>query len=636
MKKYISLLLVLAMVLSFVPAAAFAADAAYYVAGTASLCESNWNCSDPGNKMELNEEGLYEKLFHSVPAGNHEFKITDGTWDHSWGKNGGSANYTFSTTESHDVTITFNATTKEIQVALSDPTSKPVDESVAYYVAGSGGLCGAEWDPGYEGAKLTRGADGLYTKLFKNVPAGTYEFKITAGDWTRNWGQNGVADGQNIKFTTTEEKHVLITFNADTKAISYEIKDLIVEELFVIAGTEELCGTGWSPENMDNKMSLNTATGLYEKYFFSVPAGTHQFKVTNGTWDQSWGKDGGSDNYEFVTEGVNNVFVTFNAETKEITVELIEVAYYSVAGSDGLCGQGWTPEYAPNKMFLDVDGLYKKVFKSVPAGTHEYKITDGSWSNNWGADGVKDGTNITFTTDDVYNVTITFDPETKLSTQILSEATAPDAPPAPDTGDIELRVHYYRPDGDYSNWEVHMWNGVETLSSTRKFADETVSYEGKEWKVATYFADASDVWVGFIIKTPSWTKDPDGDRKIDISNVTGGVVNVYAVSGSALEDFVTDKSQATLGAKVTAAIYNYKDSTITVTVSYPLENATIDTFRLEGPDGQMTISAIEVIDEYNYKLTYEGIIDELNVYTLYYNDVPCKVTIPNTYSTSEF
>ena len=632
MKKCISLLLVLVMVLSCVPVAVFAEDAAYYVAGTASLCESNWNCSDPGNKMTLNEDGLYEKLFHSVPAGNHEFKITDGTWNNSWGKNGGSANYTFATTEVQDVTITFNASTKEINVTLSEATDKPVDESVAYYVAGSAGLCGAEWDPGFEGAKMTRGTDGLYTKLFKNVPAGTYEFKITAGDWTRNWGVGGVADGQNIKFTTTEEKHVLITFNADTKAISYEIKDLIVEELYVIAGTEELCGSGWNPGDLNNKMPLNAMTGLYEKYYINVPAGTHQFKVTDGSWSNSWGKDGGSDNFEFANEKACNVFITFNAETKEITVELIEVADYYVAGSDGLCGVGWNPGYAANKMYLDADGLYKKLFKSVPAGTHECKVTNGTWDQSWG-DG---GNNFVFETDDVYNVTIIFNAETKELSYELSEATAPDAPPAPDTGDIELRVHYYRPDGDYSGWEVHMWNGVETLSSTRKFADETVSYNGKEWKVATYYADASDVWVGFIIKTPSWTKDPDGDRKIDISNVTGGVVNVYAESGSALEDFITDKSDATLGAKVTAAIYNYKDSTITVTVSYPIENPTIDTFTLEGPDGQMTISAIEVIDEYNYKLTYEGIIDEMNVYTLYYNEVPCKVTIPNTYSTSEF
>ena len=397
---------------------------------------------------------------------------------------------------------------------------------------------------------------------------------------------------------------------------------------YTVAGTEDLCGSGWNPGDVNNVMTLNE-DGLYEKYYINVPAGRHEFKVTDGTWSNSWGMEGG--NYILETTKVQNVVITFNAETKEIAVELIDIADYYVAGTDGLCGVGWNPGYADNKMYLDADGLYKKLFKSVPAGQHECKVTDGTWNNSWGVE----GNNFVFTTDDVYNVTIIFNAETKELSYELSEATAPD-PVEPVEYDITIRLHYYRPDGDYSNWEVHMWNGVESLSSTRKFEDERVSYDGKDWAVTTYYADASDTWVGFIVKTPSWTKDPDGDRHIDISDVTGGTVNVYAVSGSALNDFVTDKSEAVLGAKVTAAVYDYKTSTIEVTTSYPIENPAVDTFRLEGPDGQMTISAIEVINETTYKLTYEGIIDEMNVYTLYFGDVPCVVTIPNTYSTSDF
>ena len=398
---------------------------------------------------------------------------------------------------------------------------------------------------------------------------------------------------------------------------------------YSVAGTEDLCGSGWNPGDPNNQMTLNEETGLYEKYYINVPAGRHEFKVTDGTWSNSWGMDGG--NYVLETAKVQNVLITFNAETTEIGVELIDIADYYVAGTDGLCGVGWNPGYADNKMYLDADGLYKKLFKSVPAGKHECKVTDGTWNNSWGVD----GNNFAFETDDVYNVTIIFNAETKELSYELSEATAPD-PVEPVEYDITIRLHYYRPDGNYSNWEVHMWNGVESLSSTRKFEDELVSYDGKDWAVTTYYADASDTWVGFIVKTPDWTKDPDGDRHIDISDVTGGTVNVYAVSGTALNDFVTDKSEAVLGAKVTAAVYDYKTSTIEVTTSYPIENPTVDTFRLEGPDGQMTISAIEVIDETTYKLTYEGIIDEMNVYTLYFGDVPCVVTIPNTYSTSDF
>ncbi len=398
---------------------------------------------------------------------------------------------------------------------------------------------------------------------------------------------------------------------------------------YSVAGTEDLCGSGWNPGDPNNQMTLNEETGLYEKYYINVPAGRHEFKVTDGTWSNSWGMDGG--NYILETAKVQNVLITFNAETTEIGVELIDIADYYVAGTDGLCGVGWNPGYADNKMYLDADGLYKKLFKSVPAGKHECKVTDGTWDNSWGVD----GNNFAFETDDVYNVTIIFNAETKELSYELSEATAPD-PVEPVEYDITIRLHYYRPDGNYSNWEVHMWNGVESLSSTRKFEEELVSYDGKDWAVTTYYADASDTWVGFIVKTPDWTKDPDGDRHIDISDVTGGTVNVYAVSGTALNDFVTDKSEAVLGAKVTAAVYDYKTSTIEVTTSYPIENPTVDTFRLEGPDGQMTISAIEVIDETTYKLTYEGIIDEMNVYTLYFGDVPCVVTIPNTYSTSDF
>ncbi len=202
--------------------------------------------------------------------------------------------------------------------------------------------------------------------------------------------------------------------------------------------------------------------------------------------------------------------------------------------------------------------------------------------------------------------------------------------------DIDINLHYYREDGDYSNWEVHMWNGVESLDSTRKFDAETVEYDGKQWAVAHYHADASDTWVGFIIKTPELTKDPDGDRKIDISDVTGGTVNVYAVSGTALEDFDVDKSEATLGAKITAAIYDQNTGKLTVTTSYPVENLSVDSFVLEGPDGQMTITDVVAVDEYNYEITFEGEMNDSNVYNVSYQGVSCKVTVPNVYSTEEF
>ncbi len=200
--------------------------------------------------------------------------------------------------------------------------------------------------------------------------------------------------------------------------------------------------------------------------------------------------------------------------------------------------------------------------------------------------------------------------------------------------DIDINLHYYREDGNYEGWEVHMWNGVESLDSTRKFDEGTVQYDGKDWKVAHYHADASDIWVGFIVKKADWTKDWADDLKIDISTVKSGTVNVYNISGTG--EFVVDTSNAVLGAKVIAAVYDESEKAVTVTTSYPVENPTVDTFTLEGPDGTMPITSVEVLDETNYKISFEGEMNDTNVYNVTYEGAKCQVLMRNSYSTEEF
>ena len=590
-------------------------EASYYVAGTDGLCGVGWDPGYAGNKMTLNAAGLYEKTFNAVPAGEHEFKITDGTWDNSWGKDGGWDNYILKLTEEKNVTITFNADTKAINVILSAPEQP-------YYVAGVKELCGNEWACDDAANKMTLNAEGLYEKTYEGVVDGTYEFKVTDGTWTNSWG-NG---GSNYSFEVTELSNVTITFDPATKEITVTVTK--AELPFYVAGTADLCGSEWANNDPANKMSLN-AEGLYEKFYQSVPAGTHQFKVTDGTWDNCWGDNG--NNYSFTTTTETNVTITFNDATKEITVTTVAVVPYYVAGTEELCGEGWNPGFAGNKMSLNAEGLYEKTFKSVPAGKHEFKVTDGTRSNSWG----DNGNNYVFETTEEHNVTITFDPATKEINVILSDATPADPvlPPDPADYDITIKVHYYRADGNYDSWEVHMWNGVESLSATREF--DEVDENG--WKVATYYADASDTWVGFIIKKPDWTKDPDGDRKIDISNVVSGTVHVYAESGSALNDFITDKSEATLGAKIIAAVYDSQTDVLTVTTSMPIEEDPNTAFTMEGPDGEMAITSVtQVGTSSNYIVEYVGQINSDEVFTVYYNGAPCVVTVPNIYSTEQF
>ena len=82
MKKLIAIMLAAMMCLSVLPFAAMAAGS-YYVAGTASLCGSEWAKDDPANMMQENADGTFSMVYTNVPVGNHYFKVTDGTWSTS-------------------------------------------------------------------------------------------------------------------------------------------------------------------------------------------------------------------------------------------------------------------------------------------------------------------------------------------------------------------------------------------------------------------------------------------------------------------------------------------------------------------------------------------------------------------------
>ena len=440
-------------------------------------------------------------------------------------------------------------------------------------------------------SSIANAAEGTFSLVFHyDRPDGNYS------NWDLfGWTSNGSAGYPFAADTDGEGVAATVELPAGTESFGFIVRN---------------GGDSWTAKDPDGD---RTVESVYAD-LYKVIGGTIHVYLTSG---QS----------AFTVEAGDDVVLDDGAEAPA-PVE----ANYFVAGVEALCGSNWSCDDPANKMTLKSSGLYEIVYKNVPAGTYEFKVTDGTWNNSWGKDG--GSANYVFETEEVRDVTITFNAQTKEITVTFSAATAPDpvVPEEPVEYDITIKVHYYRADGDYSNWEVHMWNGVDSLSSTRKFTEE----DENGWKVATYYADACDTWVGFIIKKPDWTKDPDGDRKIDLTNVTGGTVHVYAVSGSALEDFDTNKDEATLGNKIIAATYDKLIDRLTVTTSMPLDVAPETVFGLEGPDGKMTITRIIQIGDCEYILEYEGKIDPQAAYTAYFNDLPCAVQIPEGYSTEAF
>ena len=310
------------------------AEETYIVAGVSTLCGSNWDPADVNNKMTLNKDtGLYEKTYSARPAGAYEFKVTDGTWNNCWG-NGGN-NYTFTLETASDVTITFNASTKAITVIAT-----PVEvKAPALYLKPN-----ANWlQSGARFAAYFFGNGELWVSMTDEDGDGYYEVEIPEGypnvifcrmnpattenNWNNKWNQTSdltvPTDGTNcytVADNTWDNGNGTWSTYAPTKP---EQPEEPAEETYIVAGVSTLCGSNWDPADINNKMTLNKDTGLYEKTYSARAAGAYEFKVTDGTWNNCWGN--GGNNYTFTLETNSDVTITFNASTKAITVSITKL-----------------------------------------------------------------------------------------------------------------------------------------------------------------------------------------------------------------------------------------------------------------------------------------------------------------------
>lgn len=91
-------------------------------------------------------------------------------------------------------------------------------------------------------------------------------------------------------------------------------------------------------------------------------------------------------------------------------------SYQAQAG----CPGDWQPECAVTAMTMGDDGLYHSGPFALTAGDYEVKVAlDGSWTTNYGVDGVADGPNYTFNLAADGEVSFNYDPATKLLEIVL-------------------------------------------------------------------------------------------------------------------------------------------------------------------------------------------------------------------------
>jgi glycosidase len=180
------------------------------------------------------------------------------------------------------------------------------------------------------------------------------------------------------------------------------------------------CAGDWDPAC--HQTDLTQYGGAYARSF-SLPAGDYEYKVAlNGTWDVNYGAGGAQNGANVALHAPGGtVLFGFDSTTHQI-VDSVNSRIYTLAGSfqsELGCSGDWQPDCMASWLRdSDGDGVYTFATTAIPAGSYEVKVAvNGSWDENYGANGVRGGANVPFSVShDGQTVSFSFDSTTHVLT----------------------------------------------------------------------------------------------------------------------------------------------------------------------------------------------------------------------------
>ncbi len=235
------------------------------------------------------------------------------------------------------------------------------------------GTINGNWDTDTE---MTSENGVNYTASFPYMAAGKYEFKIRAnGDWAENYGADGKQDGDNIVATVEEDlTGVIVTFNADTKEITYSIMPPVYSVIGSTADEQGLPTSGWLYWGEDADMTKDE-NGIYSVTFDNMEVGNYSYKVrVNHDWVYDWGADG--------EKGGNNILLTVS-EAGPVTIYFDPVTHIAGTTYPQQLEQVATPTFSWNEDKLTINS-------ETEGATITYKFEDGYYlvggNGEWSSD----------------------------------------------------------------------------------------------------------------------------------------------------------------------------------------------------------------------------------------------------------
>jgi hypothetical protein len=327
MKRLLGMTLCMLMLISLLPAGVPAAPVnalnegdVYYVAGSEGLCGIEWTLDAPQNQMTQSPEGTWSITYTGINRGTYELKVTDGTWEHSWGSpmNGSMVNYVVNVSyDNSTVVITFDPVTKQISDEVTAIPETASTRKLTVFTRNT-------WDNVYAYTWEPETFGKWPGKAVEEYSLNLYEIEIPV-DMTNLILSSLRPDGtrQQTDDILLEENGCDVVIVIHENAVYENIYGVAsvppYENVYRVVGNAPWMGD-WDAA-FDGGIMEEVEPNVYEKRFENVPPGDYEFKITqNGRWNVCWGS--GFDNYKFSLETTSDVIVTFFLDDGEGYIQL--------------------------------------------------------------------------------------------------------------------------------------------------------------------------------------------------------------------------------------------------------------------------------------------------------------------------
>ncbi len=187
------------------------------------------------------------------------------------------------------------------------------------------------------------------------------------------------------------------------------------------------CPGDWQPECVASELVYDVADDVWQATF-AIPIGNWEYKTAlNDTWDENYGTNAAFNGTNLALNLTAETPVKFYYDHKSHWITDNQTAVIAVAPGDFQSELGCPGDWQPDclRSWLqdpDGDGIYTFVTTAIPAGNYASKVAlNESWDINYGAGGIQNGADITFTVAASATVTFRYDATSHVLT--ISAAT---------------------------------------------------------------------------------------------------------------------------------------------------------------------------------------------------------------------